>query len=370
MIYQIGSIYYDKLGGAQEKDYYRQHVRDESKAHAMKQKLSKNDPGWRRVELDPVLDPKGMILPDLLKAKYPQPATLPAAANGQYVNGAELQFLEPYQPFPYGVSTMALGYNYHKQAQLLQTVGRQLHANLSETVVDSRPALALKGWSEDEWERARRAELKALNAAAQGPERGQLEMPTANVAVTAPFTDKSVLPEAIYSYDLAARLSRDAYDEYARHVREYAQNYQTYASHMDSMRAQEPLLAADRDFLKAMVAGPGAERDKLLDAAAKNYHAAVKGNIGIVFRYYVPDQVAQQVLPAGVSRADVDRKDLTEEQMLGAYINAMNIINHAQYDPDAEDRGEYQRYIDRSMVRLRGMGKLPAAAASQPTTKQ
>jgi hypothetical protein len=361
MIYQIGSIYYDKLGGSQEKEYYRTRVREESKPHAAKQKLAKNDPGWRRLELDPVLDAKGMILPELLKPKYPRPATLPAAANGQYVNGAELQFLEPYQPFPYGVSTMAFGYNYHKQAQLLQTVGRQLHANLSETVLDSRPALALKGWSEEEWERGRRSELKALNAAAPGPERGQLEMPTAAEAVTAPISDKSVLNEAIYDYDLAARLSRDAYDDYARHVREYAQNYQTYQSHMDSMRAQEPLLLADRDYLKAMAAGEGAQRKALLESAAKNYRAAVKANIGIVFRYYVPDPIAQQVLPPGVSRADVDRKELTEEQMLGAYVNAMNLIAHGQYDPDAEDRGEYQRYIDRAMVRLKGMGGPEAA---------
>ena len=143
MIYQIGSIYYDKLGNSQEKEYYRNRVREESKPHAAKQKLAQNDPGWRRLELDPVLDAKGMLLPETLKPRYAKPTTLPAAANGEWVNGAELQFLEPYQPFPYGVSTMAFGYNYHKQAQVLQAIGRQLHANLSETVVDSRPGLAL-----------------------------------------------------------------------------------------------------------------------------------------------------------------------------------------------------------------------------------
>ena len=259
MIYQIGSIFYDKLGNSQEKDYYRSACREESKPHAAKQKLAKNDPGWRRLELDPVLDDKGMLLPATLRPRTQRPATLPANANGQWVNGAELQFLEPYQPFPYGVSTMAFGYNYHKQAQVLQMLGRQMHANLSETVVDSRPALALKAWSEDEWERGRRLELKALNAVAPGPERGMLELPTASVTVAAPLTDKAALSEAIFSYDLAARLSRDAYEDYFRHIREYAQNYQTYQSHMDSMRGQEPLLAADRDYLKAMIAPDDAD---------------------------------------------------------------------------------------------------------------
>jgi hypothetical protein len=304
-----------------------------------------------------------MILPELLKPKYERPTTLPAGAAGQYVNGAELQFLEPYQPFPYGVSAMAFGYNYHKQAQLLQAIGRQVHANLSETVVDSRPGLALKGWSEDEWERGRRAELKALNAVASGPERGPLEMPTANVTVAVPISaeHKADIAQAIFCYDLAARLSRDAYEEYARHVREYAMNLQTYQSHMDAMRAQEPLLAADRDFLKAMQAGEGEQRKQLLAEATKNYHTAVRANIGIVFRYYVPDEIAQKVLPPQVKRADVDRKapgqpELSEEQMLSAYVNAMNLIGSGQYDPDQEDRSEYVRYVDRAMLRLKGLG--------------
>ncbi|MEA2710031.1 MAG: hypothetical protein QOF78_2632 [Phycisphaerales bacterium] len=358
MIYQMGSIYYDKLGNSQEKEYYKERVRTESKPHATRQKLAKNDPGWRRLELDPVLDDKGMILPELLKPKYPRPATIPASANGLWVNGAKLQFLEPYQPFPYGVSAMAFGYNYHRQAQLLQALGGQLHANLSEPVVDSRPGLALKGWSEDEWERGRRVELKALGVAIP-VERKDLETPTASLAVDVPISaeNKVLLPEAIYDYDLAARLSRDALADYKRHIREYVQNLQTYQSHIDSMEAQAPLLEADRDYLKAMLAPAGEERKKLLASAAAGYHDAVKHNIGIIFRYYIPEPVAQQVLPPGLTRADVDKKDLTEDQMLVAYINAMRMIGQAQFDPDAEDRGEYQHYVDRAMLRLKAIGK-------------
>jgi hypothetical protein len=305
-----------------------------------------------------VLDAKGMLLPEMLRPKYTRPTTVPAAAAGaEFANGAELQFLERYQPFPYGVSAMAFGYNYHKQAQVLQAVGKQLHANLSDTVVDSRPALALKGWSEDEWERARRLELKALNAAAQGPERGHLELPTANVTVDAPLTDKSLLTEAIFSYDLAARLSRDAIAEYERHIRSYAQNLQTYQSHMDSMRGQEPLLAADRDFLKAMQTTDANERKQLLASAAKNYQQAVRANIGIIYRYYVPDELASKILPAGVTRAEVDPRKLTDEQLLDAYAKAMGAITQSQFDPDAEDRSEYVRYVERSLARLKTIGQ-------------
>src|SRR5207247_4742423 len=95
--------------------------------------------------------------------KYPRPPT--AAPDSEWTDGSELQYLAPYQPFPYGISALALGYNYQKRAQVLQDVSNQVHANLSPMVLDSRPALALKAWSEDESERARRLELKALNLA-------------------------------------------------------------------------------------------------------------------------------------------------------------------------------------------------------------
>ena len=52
MIYQIGSIFYDKLGGSQEKDYYRKRVREESKLHKRKQSLARTDPGWRPLTMD------------------------------------------------------------------------------------------------------------------------------------------------------------------------------------------------------------------------------------------------------------------------------------------------------------------------------
>jgi hypothetical protein len=368
MVYQIGSIYFDKLGGAQEKNYYRERVRAESRPHVSRQKLAKNDPGWRRLELDPMLDDKGMILPELLKPQYSKPATLPAEAAGDWVNGAELQYLEPYQPFPYGVSTMALGYNYSKKAQVLQAVGQQLHANLSPTVLDSRPALALKGWSEDELERGRKIEMKALNVVAP-PERRDWETTTANEKVDAPISDtlKGTIPEAIYSYDLGARLSRDALDEYRRHLRVYAQNFGTYQSHMDGIEAQAPLMEADRDFLKAMLAGPGAQRDQLLDASAKAYRDSIRGNLNVIFRFYLPETVAQQVLPPGVGKQEAAAK-LKLEELLVAYVRGMHGIAAAQFDPDAEDRSDFQRYIDRAILRLRAMGREIPMPATQPAT--
>ena len=118
MLYQIGSIYGDKLGGSSEKAYYKKRVRDETRPHATRQKLSRTDPGWRRLELDPMLDDKGNILPDLLKPKYPRPANLPA--DKEFLDGSTLQYLSNYQPFKYGISALGLAYNYEKRAQILQ----------------------------------------------------------------------------------------------------------------------------------------------------------------------------------------------------------------------------------------------------------
>src|SRR4051794_16657343 len=46
MIYAIGGIYFDKLGGSSEKAYYKKRVREESLPHASKQKVARNDPAW------------------------------------------------------------------------------------------------------------------------------------------------------------------------------------------------------------------------------------------------------------------------------------------------------------------------------------
>ena len=320
MIYQIASIYFDKLGTSAEKDYYRRRVREESLPHVSKQKLPRNEPGWRRLDLDPVLDSKGYILPELLAPKNPRPADLPAGS--EWYDGSELQYLAQYQPLPYGVSTFGFAYNYHKIAQVIQDVTKQQHANLSQLVVDSRPGLALKGWSEAEWEHGRRKELKAFDLSVQSSERRDLEMPTAKLAVDTPYSEKSVLEEAIFSYNLGARLSRDAIKEYERHLRNFSQNFASYQSHMDSLRAQDPLLQGDRDYLKAMLAGDSKdERAALLKSAAQYYRDSISGNVLVALRYYLPEPLAAQVLPKGITRLDLDK--MTYDQRVDAYQKLM-----------------------------------------------
>src|SRR5262245_18089260 len=110
--------------------------------------------------MDPMLDPSGMILPQVLQPKFTRPASIPATS--EWNDGSELQYLKQYQPFPYGISPLALGYHYYKRAQVLETVNKQRHAEMTEEVVGTRPAVSLRLWSEEEWVRARIAEIEGM----------------------------------------------------------------------------------------------------------------------------------------------------------------------------------------------------------------
>ena len=136
-------------------------------------------------------------------------------------------------------------------------------------------------------------------------------------------------------------------------------------SRSDSMRAQAPLLEGDRDYLKAMLAA-GDARKALLHDAAEHYRDAVDKNFNIIIRYYMPDEIAARVFPPGVTRADAATR-LTLEQKWQAYQGLHAAIAQARFDPDAEDRPEYERYIARAMDRYKRIeGK---AMVTTPTTQ-
>src|SRR5439155_9424659 len=108
---------------------------DVAKEAVPRQKLRPANQTGRRFEMDTLVDQQGNLLPEYLAA------TTTPAGDGKGNNGAELQYLEQFQPYPYGVSPVALGYNYYKRAQSLSRYGRQKHIQLSEMVVDNEPGL-------------------------------------------------------------------------------------------------------------------------------------------------------------------------------------------------------------------------------------
>src|SRR5439155_18185499 len=129
--------------------------------------------GGRPQSLTPLLDSQFDTFPALLRPV--EGRQRPADATQEWNDGSELQYLGKYQPFPDGISPFALAYNCYKRAEVLMNVGKQRHAQLSETVIDSRPALSLKSWVEEEWEQGRRRELQAFGVPVP-EDRTELEM--------------------------------------------------------------------------------------------------------------------------------------------------------------------------------------------------
>lgn len=346
----IAQIYFDKLGNSAEKDYYRARVRAETLPHATRDGLKPGDPGYRILQHDQLLDEHGMILPALLKPTLPRPANVPE--GGDYFDGSELQFLAPIQPFKYGLSTFGIAYNYHKRSQILQTVGKQEHAQLSDLVVDSRPALALKNWAEDEWLQARRAEITAFNLAVP-TDRFDMERPTADLPPSATPFHPELIDQAIFGYQLAARLAEMSLKEYDRHLKNYLLNASTYNSHIDGLRGQGHILRGDVAFLKLLSATDPTERAALIQTARQEYTLASLAFGRMILRYYTDEEIAAAVFPPGASRSEVQKiPDQYVLPMVAASLQMLADRGPDALDPFAEDRPEYQNYLTRSQNRL------------------
>ena len=357
MIYAIGGIYFDKLGISAEKAYYSRRVREESLPHQTRSRAAKDQPGWRRVELDPVLDKNGMILPELLAPKYQRPANV--AEGKEWNNGAELQYLEQFQPFPNGVSTFGLAYNYFKRAEVLQSTLGQKHAQLSDLVVDSRPALALKQWSESELERGRQLELRIFGRTIP-EERPDLELLTADIAVDAPISAerRADLAAAIESYDRSAKLGPEAIKEYNRHLAGYGTNMSNYQSHMAEVHVTAAVAVGDRDYLRAMMA-TGEARKQALASAAENYRKAANLIYPLMFQYYIDDELAQQAFPPGIRRTNI--REMKPQQYEAVFQKILQAAAQREYDPSKEDRLLFERYV----VRMQARQKRIAAAVGK-----
>ncbi len=353
IISQIAQIYFDKLGSSQEKQYYRKRVRAETLPHKSRQTLRRDDPGWRPLEMETMLTADGRIQPELLQPTRSRPADLPAGED--WNNGAELQYLEQIQPFPYGLSPFALAYNDFKRAQILQRVGKQKHIQLSSLVVDSRPALALKNWSEEEFERGRRAELGAFGLAIP-KERLDMELPTADLAPQAGVPHPGWIDEAVFSYRRSAQLVPAAVKEYDRHMREYLTNVGTYRSHIDGLEAMAPVAMGDADYLQAMTPGIDAARQGQLLASAKaHYESAIPKLQRTMLKYYVSRDAVEPLLPP-VSDATTDYvrriEQLPAEQLHGILRQSLATMSRGGYDQYGEDRIEYEKYMQRVRSRL------------------
>ena len=314
----------------------------------------------RRLRLDPMLDLNGYLLPSLVNGE-PRPANLPL--DQEWNNGAELQYLKSFEPFPYGLSPMAIGWNYYKRCQVIKDQTHQKHLQLSELVIDNRPAINLKLWGEAEWGAGRLAEMHAFGLKIAPfdnsvDERARVELPTAPMPLTATFADTDAAQHAIYHYDLVVKTADRALLEFDRHQLHHASADLT--SHRDSITAMRQMCMADRDYLTAMTlpATADTKRSALLQSAVAHYNQTMILWELLMLRHYVNDQVAVAIFPRGVTKANLE--SLRPPQLHALTFGVSTFLeSHREADTES-DRREAERYFRRAYQRLMQLNATPS----------
>jgi hypothetical protein len=307
-----------------------------------------------------MLDAQGQLLPELVEPR----AQRRVGSN----NGSELQYLKPFEPYPYGLSAHALAYNYQKRAQVLLRDANQHHAQLSDLVIDSRPALSLRNWSEDEWERGRRRELEAFGlplpvanerAAMEPEQRLEMERASQRLNPAAPVANAAALDEAIFSYDRSAAAAAESLAEYDRHLSKYSTNLTTYQSHQEELAAQSSLVRGDGDYLRIVRGGAAADRAALARSAAEHYRDAIAKYQGVLLARYLEDRQLE-LFPPGVTRANV--QSLPPEQLAELAERVRADVNRAgQSSMHIEEWNEFYTYVRRAESRLAGLERVAQA---------
>lgn len=224
-------------------------------------------------------------------------------------------------------------------------------------MIDSRPGLALKAWSEEEWERARRRELSLFDKPVP-EERIDMELPTADMKLEQSFAPNltpeqidAAVKEALYSYALAARLAVDARGEYEEHLKRFDTNRFTYISHLDHLSAVEELIRGDHDDLAARQA-TAEQRTALARSAAEHYRKSIPLNQRIILKYYIDDGIAGAI---GYDKTQVDSIPVEKYSDLLDRAAKIRDSRGPMYDTYREDRTEYERYVERAQARLKNL---------------
>lgn len=279
-------------------------------------------------------------------------------ATGDGGDGSQLPYLPRFEPYPYGVSPFALGYNYYKRSQYLQNERGARHAQLSDRVISSRAALSLKKWSEEDWRVARRAEIELFGKPVPS-EDAELEAPTQGITLDQKLAMNPLLKEIIWRYENAARIADAAVQEYQFHLKSFLDDVRLYSNHAESSAAQAEMMRADAMYLKAMLAD-GAEKKRLAQQAATHYRNGANLYSRHILRYYLADEDAAGVLPPRVTRADVLDPTKVADAMLPLYMTKLRAKHAASgYQiSNSEDFQEIDAYIQRANARLASVAKL------------
>ncbi len=416
----LASVYFDKLGNSSEKMYYRERVRDEtmkpvgqvkfvfpttkrddfvklaldagadSRRYSIRPESGSDqlltarlradyadrmilkftgekittlriDPrpgkliaGAIRSSLDPVLDADGRLLPEFASRNRPADVN---DLDWRPQDG-EYSYLARFEPYTYGISPYAFAYNYYKRSVALQETMKQRHAQLSERVISSRPALSLKNWSEEELERGRLAEMAqfALSPTPETQAPLPYELPASKLPMNR-VTQTPLIDEAIYCYSRAAVLANGAIVEYRDHVKRYREDAATYSSHVAHSMAMGELASGDALFLQASIAQGNAQKD-LAQQSMKHYRRALDLLSLNVLAYFTPEELLADAMPKGYGKIDA----INAFENSGAF--PMELISpttervyktidaNPELQQAASEITEYRTYSARAVLRL------------------
>ena len=356
----VAQIYFDKLGTSSEKFYYRRRVRDETLPHEVDQKARRQDPGWRRVHLDPLLDSSFRILPALTRPVpgRERPKDLPV--DQEWDDGSTLQYLPQFEPYIDGVSTFGLAYNYYKRSEVLQSVMSQHHDQLSDQVIDGRPAISLKYWAEEELDQAHRREVQAFGATLpEDPD--EVVSTTEGIGLTDIPKDANAVKLAIAGYDHAANLFPASQKEYVRFILNVPERELQTRSYLEEMRAEVQLAIGDGEYLKAMTLPAAEQHDHLVKAMAA-YEECRHQSYFQLLRYYIDPDIMRASMPTGFGLARTANlkaiEDMTLQQATETVYKATILKQRSRNQYVNTDRYEFDRMVNRSIAREKAIAQL------------
>ena len=371
LLVAIGETYFQKLGSSAEKSYYIQRVRQDSLPQPAQRRNARRDISWQVTQHATLLDEKGFLLPNLIAPRADRPKPKPGSAM-EY-DGSELEYLRQFNTpeeggFPYGVSPLALGYNYYKRAAAVMNTTGQKHLYTSDSVVDSRPGIVLRTWAEEEMERARRQEVTCYRKALP-EDRWALEPMTALLPPDAKMTatDAKIrrdVAEALFEYRRAANVAAVAAEDFEKHAKNqaFAENAYTYMYHIDTAKALSAMAIADLAYFNAMAAANGLSTNPASKAElAALYQKALERFYYTVLRHDVEDELAARVYPKAAPKALPPGQVLNKSSMTQVdpkFYPGLYDATVAEYRGQGraqvleEAMTEYAPYLERARQRL------------------
>jgi hypothetical protein len=348
----IANVYSNKLGAHiahPEEHFYNRQLREESMTDAARKFAYPEDKNYVRLWNGTLsLDDHNNILPELLA---PTRST-PAGESGQWNDGAPLQYLAKFQPFPLGISPSALAYNYAKAAQVAQSAEGQRPQQLSPMVIDSRPGVELEGWSLEEVTLAREAESRAFGIEVPDSPTAENAARCWAIPPAARPADANQLETAIEEYGRAVTVAQEAAAEFRRHLADpaFAIRLTLYRSHFDDLNITSEMSRADGDYLQIRNAS-GAQAARLRAATVAEYQRSVLLNERMVLQYYMEDSIIAAVLGPHTSNETI--RGLTDDQVLQAFARAMPLADQVRFSAFSDDRDGYVESIERAGTRLK-----------------